>query len=68
MYDDGVANKYECKLCVIITTCYVQPHMREKGHLKRNLLVQEKIEENIEEELKTNNWEKARPRFNERLS
>ena len=61
MYDDGVA-KYECKITAICN------HMREKGHLKRKLLVLEKIEENIEEELKTNNWEKARPRFNERLS
>ena len=30
--------------------------MREKGHLKRKLLVQEKIEE----KLITNNWEKAK--------
>ena len=40
--------------------------MRGKGHLRRELLVQEKMKENIGEELKSNNWEMAGLSNNER--
>ena len=41
-------------------------HMRGKGHLRRELLVQEKMKENIGEELKSNNWGMAGLSNNER--
>jgi len=64
-YDDSIYDnevvKYECKLCLIKTTCQksLDNHMRGKGHLKRELLVQEEKKENNGVELKTSNWGKA---------
>ena len=50
-YDDSLYTeevvKYECQLCLIQTTCKVSldSHMRGKGHLKRELIMQERMKE-----------------------
>jgi len=63
MYDDVGVVKYECKLCVIEANSQVSldSHLRGKGHLQKEFLVQERRKVNTREDWKTNDWEKARP-------
>ena len=71
-YDDSLYTeevvKYECQLCMIQTTCQVSldSHMRGKGHLKRELIMQERMKENAGEKCQTSAWEKERQNNYER--